>query len=234
MDLVVTCMGAALRLLTSLPTIVTLVIVAVCAAFFFARDMKQFLAWGRGFFSETAAFHISAAVKNSGGTGRKYILSYLFLYFLTFCQTCVIMAVLGVPYPLLIGFLTAVADVLPVLGPVFVLAPVAVYQLLDRPVRPGPGDCHRLAGYHLHPPGGGAQAGGLLGEIHPLATLAAAHFSLVAQSFWGCCSTCWGCARCTGRSGRRGRCLRWGKSIKKRQKKQNKKVLASLSLARTF
>ena len=84
MDLVVTCMGAALRLLTSLPTIVTLVIVAVCAAFFFARDMKQFLAWGRGFFSETAAFHISAAVKNSGGTGRKYILSYLFLYFLTF------------------------------------------------------------------------------------------------------------------------------------------------------
>ena len=70
------------------------------------------------------------SVKNSGGTGRKYILSYLFLYFLTFCQTCVIMAVLGVPYPLLIGFLTAVADVLPVLGPVFVLAPVAVYQLL--------------------------------------------------------------------------------------------------------
>ena len=57
---------------------------AACAAFFFARDMKQFLAWGRGFFSETAAFHISAAVKNSGGTGRKYILSYLFLYFLTF------------------------------------------------------------------------------------------------------------------------------------------------------
>ena len=38
MDLVVTCMGAALRLLTSLPTIVTLVIVAVCAAFFFAAS----------------------------------------------------------------------------------------------------------------------------------------------------------------------------------------------------
>lgn len=184
MDLVVTCMGAALRLLTSLPTIVTLVIVAVCAAFFFARDMKQFLAWGRGFFSETAAFHISAAVKNSGGTGRKYILSYLFLYFLTFCQTCVIMAVLGVPYPLLIGFLTAVADVLPVLGPVFVLVPVAVYQLLI-------GQYARALGIAIgwlvitfirqvvEPKLVASSV-----KIHPLATLAAVYFSLVAQSFW--------------------------------------------------
>ena len=97
-------------------------------------------------------------MKNSGGTGRKYILSYLFLYFLTFCQTCVIMAVLGVPYPLLIGFLTAVADVLPVLGPVFVWRGCrlvwAVYQLLI-------GQYARALGIAIgwlvitsHPPGG--------------------------------------------------------------------------------
>ena len=54
----------------------------------------------------------------------------LFLYFLTFCQTCVILAVLGLPYPLIIGLLTAVADVLPILGPGMVLIPVAIYQLL--------------------------------------------------------------------------------------------------------
>ena len=61
---------------------------------------------------------------------RKYVLSYLFLYFLTFCETCVIMAVLGIPYPLMTGLIAAVADVLPVLGPGMVLAPVAIYQLL--------------------------------------------------------------------------------------------------------
>ena len=112
------------------------------------------------------------------------MLSYLFLYFLTFCQTCVIMAVLGVPYPLLIGFLTAVADVLPVLGPVFVLAPVAVYQLLI-------GQYARALGIAIgwlvitfirqvvEPKLVASSV-----KIHPLATLAAVYFSLVAQSFW--------------------------------------------------
>lgn len=184
MELVTACARAALDLVTSLPTVVTLVIVTVCAVFFFTRDMKGFLSWGRGFFSDGAARHVSAAVKNSGGAGRKYVLSYLFLYFLTFCETCVIMAVLGVPYPLITGLIAAVADVLPVLGPGMVLAPVAIYQLLV-------GEYARALGI-------------LIGwlvivcirqvveprlvsstvKIHPLASLAAIYFSLVARNLW--------------------------------------------------
>ncbi len=184
MDLVTACMGTVLNLLTSLPTVVTLVIVAVCAAFFFARDMKKLLSWGRGFLSETAAFHVKSAVKNSGGTGRKYLLSYLFLYFLTFCQTCVIMAVLGVPYPLIIGIITAVADVLPVLGPGMVLAPVALYQLLVGEYAKAFGivigwlviTCIRQV---VEPKLVSSTV-----KIHPLATLAAVYFSLVGRSIW--------------------------------------------------
>lgn len=112
------------------------------------------------------------------------MLSYLFLYFLTFCETCVIMAVLGVPYPLITGLIAAVADVLPVLGPGMVLAPVAIYQLLV-------GEYARALGI-------------LIGwlvivcirqvveprlvsstvKIHPLASLAAIYFSLVARNLW--------------------------------------------------
>lgn len=184
MDLVTACMGTALNLLTSLPTVVTLVIVAVCAAFFFARDMKKLLAWGKSFFSDTVAFHVKSAVKNSGGTGRKYLLSYLFLYFLTFCQTCVIMAVLGVPYPLIIGIVTAVADVLPVLGPGMVLAPVAIYQLLIGQYARALGivigwlviTCIRQV---VEPKLVASTV-----KIHPLATLAAVYFSLVGKSIW--------------------------------------------------
>lgn len=184
MDLVVACMGAALQLLTSIPTVVTLVIVTICAAFFFARDMKRLLAWGRGFFSETAVFHVKSAVKNSGGNGRKYLLSYLFLYFLTFCQTCVILAVLGIPYPLTIGIITAVADVLPVLGPGMVLVPVALYQALT-------GHYARALGVVLgwlvitairqvvEPKLVASSV-----KIHPLATLAAVYFSLVGGNLW--------------------------------------------------
>ena len=184
MDLVTACMGTALNLLTSLPTVVTLVIVAVCAAFFFARDMKKLLTWGKSFFSDTVAFHVKSAVKNSGGTGRKYLLSYLFLYFLTFCQTCVIMAVLGVPYPLIIGIVTAVADVLPVLGPGMVLAPVAIYQLLIGQYARALGivigwlviTCIRQV---VEPKLVASTV-----KIHPLATLAAVYFSLVGKSIW--------------------------------------------------
>lgn len=184
MDLITSFLGGVLSLLTSLPTVVTLVIVAVCAGFFFARDMKQILAWGKGFLSETAAFHVKSAVKNSGGTGRKYLLSYLFLYFLTFCQTCVIMSVLGVPYPLIIGTVTAVADVIPVLGPGIVLAPVAIYQVLIGQYAKAFGiiigwliiTCIRQV---VEPKLVASTV-----KIHPLATLAAVYFSLAGKSIW--------------------------------------------------
>lgn len=184
MDLVTACMGAVLGLLTSVPTVVTLVIVTVCAAFFFARDMRSFLSWGRGFLSESGAFHVKSAVRNSGGTGRKYLLSYFFLYFLTFCETYVIMAVLGVPYPLTIGALTAVADVLPILGPGIILAPVALYQVLIGEYAKALGiaigwlaiTCIRQV---MEPKLVASTV-----KIHPLATLAAVYFSLVGKNIW--------------------------------------------------
>ncbi|MGI6255164.1 MAG: AI-2E family transporter [Acutalibacter sp.] len=184
MELLTTCLSTALNLLTSLPTLITLVIVAVCAAYFFARDLDKILAWGKGLLPERAAGHVKSAMRNSTGTWRNYLLSYLFLYFLTFCQTCVILAVLGLPYPLIIGLLTAVADVLPILGPGMVLAPVAIYQL--------------LAGHWAKALG--VAVGWLVisslrqviepklvastVKIHPLASLAAVYFSLAGQNLW--------------------------------------------------
>lgn len=184
MELVTSCLSTALSLLTSLPTLITLVIVAVCATYFFARDMDKFLAWGKGLLPERAACHVKSAMHNSTGTWRNYLLSYLFLYFLTFCQTCVILAVLGLPYPLIIGLLTAVADVLPILGPGMVLIPVAIYQLLV-------GHWAKALGIAI----GWLVISSLRQmiepklvastvKIHPLASLAAVYFSLVAQNLW--------------------------------------------------
>ena len=184
MELVTACLNAAKNLLTSLPTLVTLVIVAVCAAYFFARDMDRLTAWGKSLLPERAASHVKSAMRNSTGTWRKYLLSYLFLYFLTFCQTCVILAVLGLPYPLLFGLLTAVADVLPILGPGMVLAPVAVYQLLA-------GHWAKALGIAV----GWLVISSLRQviepklvastvKIHPLASLAAVYFSFAGQNLW--------------------------------------------------
>ena len=90
----------------------------------------------------------------------------------------------GSSLPLITGLIAAVADVLPVLGPGMVLAPVAIYQLLV-------GEYARALGI-------------LIGwlvivcirqvveprlvsstvKIHPLASLAAIYFSLVARNLW--------------------------------------------------
>ena len=203
MDLLVSGLGALLQLLTSVPMIVTLLLVTVCSAFFFTRDMRSILHWGKTFFSDKAASHMTAAVKSTGGNGRKYLLSYLFLYFLTFCQTFVILAVLGIPYPLILAVATAIADVLPILGPGLVLAPVAIYQLLTghyaRALGVGVGwlviTCIRQV---VEPKLVSSTV-----KVHPLATLAAVYFSLVGRNIWilfyvlGLC-TLYGAFRDTG------------------------------------
>lgn len=184
MDLIVRFLGTVLTLITSLPTVITMLIVVVFAVFFISRDMGKLKAWVKGVLSAGAVFHVKSAAENSGGMGRKYLLSYLFLYFITFCETYVILTILGMSYPLTTALITAVADVLPVLGPGFVFLPIAVYQLLI-------GEYAKAAGLLI---GWGVVS--LIRQIiepklvsstvkiHPLAMLAAIYFSLVGKSIW--------------------------------------------------
>lgn len=184
MELVVRFFGTVLSLITSLPTVVTMLIVVVFATFFISRDMAKLRAWVKGFLSESAVFHVKSAAENSGGMGRKYLLSYLFLYFITFCETYVILSILDMPYPLTTALITAAADILPVLGPGFVFLPIAVYQLLT-------GAYARAAGLLI---GWGVislirqiiepKLVSSTVKIHPLAMLAAIYFSLVGKSVW--------------------------------------------------
>ncbi len=184
MELVTSCLSGVFTLLTSLPALAALVIVAVCAVYFFARDMDKLFAWGKSLLPKRFLDHVKAAIHNSAGTWRKYFLSYLFLYFLTFCQTCVILAVLGLPYPLTIGLLTAVADILPVLGPGLVLIPVAVYQLLIGHWAKALGV---VIGWFVISSLRQMIEPKLIAssvKIHPLASLAAVYFSLVSRNLW--------------------------------------------------
>lgn len=184
MDLIVGFFGTVLTVITSLPTVVTMLIVVVFAVFFISRDMGKLKAWAKGVLSAGAVFHVKSAAENSGGMGRKYLLSYLFLYFITFCETYVILTILSMSYPLITALITAVADILPVLGPGFVFLPLAVYQLLI-------GEYAKAAGLLI---GWGVislirqiiepRLVSSTVKIHPLAMLAAIYFSLVGKSIW--------------------------------------------------
>ena len=183
-DLIMGFLRTLLGLLTSLPTIAAMVIVTVFAAFFIARDLDKLEAWVKRMLSTGAISQIRSAKETSGGMGRKYMMAYLLLYLITFSEAAVILVILDLPYPLLTGFITATADVLPVFGPGLVFLPLAIYQLLT---------------------GGAIRAIGILigwgvisllrqiiepklisgaAKVHPLAVLAAVYFSLVGKNFW--------------------------------------------------
>lgn len=73
-----------------------------------------------------------ARVFSTGYTlARKFIRSYLILYLITFVEAAVIFYLIGVEYPLLFALITAVADILPILGPGVVFIPLGIVFILQ-------------------------------------------------------------------------------------------------------
>lgn len=63
---------------------------------------------------------------------RKFIRSYLILYLITFVEAAFIFYLTGVEYPLPFALITAVADILPILGPGVVFIPFGIVFILQR------------------------------------------------------------------------------------------------------
>lgn len=183
-DIALAALNGALGVLASLPTIITLALVTGFSSFFAARDFGRLRGWARGLLGDEAAAKLKKAAARSSGTGKKYLLSYVLIYFISFSEAFVILSVLDISYPLTTALLTCFADVLPVLGPGFVLGPVAVWQALT-------GSYGRAAGVLV----GWAVMGCVrqvvepklvasTAKLHPLTMLAAVYFSLAAGSLW--------------------------------------------------
>lgn len=183
-DIALAALSGALGVLASLPVLITMALTTGFSAFFMARDFRKLRGWARGLLSDRTAAQLRKAVARSSGAGKKYLLSYVLIYFISFSEAFVILSVLGIPYPLTTALLTCAADVLPVLGPGFVLGPVAVWQALT-------GSYGRAAGVLV----GWAVMGCVrqvvepklvasTAKLHPLTMLAAVYFSLAAGSLW--------------------------------------------------
>lgn len=183
-DLAMAALNGILGVLTSLPVLLTMALVTGFSAFFIARDFDSLWNWAKGLLSDKAAAQMRYAAEQSTGTGKKYLLSYVLIYFISFCEAFVVLSILDVPYPLTTAVITCFADVLPVLGPGIVLGPVAVWQALV-------GSYGRAAGVLvgwlimscvrqiIEPKLVASTA-----KLHPLAMLAAVYFSLAAGSLW--------------------------------------------------
>ncbi len=177
-------LGTLLRLLTSLPVLVTMLIVMIFSTYFFSKDMWSIKRRLLLFLPLGSAGRLRSFSRSGATLGGRYIGSYLLIYFITFLETLVVFFVLGVPYPLVLSIITGIADILPVLGPGTIYIPLGIIYLVQ---------------------GNYFRAGALIVcwllitairqiiepkivsssiNIHPLVVLAGLYFSLVAGNLW--------------------------------------------------
>lgn len=183
-DIVSNVLLTVLHFLTSLPAIITMLLVMIFSTYFFSKDMTALKNRFFSLFPRGAKKNFHAYTRSGRKIGGRYLFSYLFIYFITFVETLIVFYALGVPYPLVLSIITGVADVLPVLGPGTIYIPLALLFLVR---------------------GEFVRAGALLAcwflitairqiiepkivsssiNIHPLTMLAAIYFALVAGNFW--------------------------------------------------
>ena len=122
--------GAVISILSQLPSIFLFVLVTIISCFYFSLDLDKIHGAIISLLPKKWQEKLPDVKKRMLGTAVKYLRAYVLLLALTFAELFVGFSVLGVSYPLLIAFLVAVVDILPVLGVGTVLIPWAVIEII--------------------------------------------------------------------------------------------------------
>ena len=118
-------LGAMLR---GLPSLLLFVLVTVISCFYFAVEFEVVCRGCMRVIPRCFAERIPALRVRAAGAVRRYFRAYFLLFLLTFAELTVGLLLLGVDYVFLLAFLTAVLDILPVLGVGTVLVPFALFS----------------------------------------------------------------------------------------------------------
>lgn len=182
-NLLNTVTSVATTLFHAIPLGITFVIVTFALTVFFLHHLgglRDNLLHRAGEYSDV----LGNVMHIAGDTLRRLIRSYLILYAITFAEAVFIFYLTGVEYPLAFAFVTAVADVLPILGPGTVYVPFAVVFILQKNYISGV----ILLVYFLltvvirqilEPRIVSDQV-----KVHPLVVLSAIYFSIVSMNIW--------------------------------------------------
>ena len=167
-----------------IPMILTFVIFTFVLTIFFLNRMHRIKGAVLKRVGESHRETVGRVLSTAYRLVRRFIRSYAILYFITFVEAVFIFYLTGVEYPLAFSFITAVADVLPILGPGTVYVPFAIIFILDKNYIAG---VTLLVFFLLT---------SLLRQIiepkivsdtvkvHPLAVMGAIYFSVVAMNIW--------------------------------------------------
>lgn len=113
----------------SLPWAVVGLVLTIVASFFFVVDYYRITGFITHQLSEKARTRLFVIKDYVVNVLLKFLRAYLILMSITFAEVAVGLLILQVPNPFLIALITAVVDILPVLGTGTIMIPWAVYCL---------------------------------------------------------------------------------------------------------
>ena len=183
-DLLGTLSDIAASLFRAVPLSLTFVIITFALTVFLLNRLGEVRDALLRLAGEAHREQVSRVLATSYRLSRRFIRSYLILYLITFIEAVFVFYLTGVDYPLAFAFITAAADILPVLGPGAVYVPLAVSFILQGNYLPGA----TLLVFFLitvilrqisEPKLVSSSV-----KLHPLIALAAIYFSIAAMSVW--------------------------------------------------
>ncbi|NMB19412.1 MAG: sporulation integral membrane protein YtvI [Firmicutes bacterium] len=124
---------------SSVPKLFIVVVLSVISSVFFALDYGMILHSLANWIPEKRRGLLEEIQTLLGEIGAKYIKAYALLMFITFVELAVGLSILGVPGALAIAALTAMVDILPVLGTGGIIIPWGVFHLVKGNLRLGLG-----------------------------------------------------------------------------------------------
>ena len=131
--------SGALSFLRSLPSFLFFLLVTLVSAFYVAAEYEKIGAFITRLLPAPWREKMPALEESAGRAFRRYLRVYFTLFCLTFGELWLGFVILRVRYGLLLAFITAVLDILPVLGVGTVLLPFAAIMFLSGKVPLGVG-----------------------------------------------------------------------------------------------
>ena len=122
--------GAVTSWVGSLPSVLLFLLVTVIALIYFAIDLEKISSSIRAVLPEKIYRTLSRAAAGFLSVLRKYAISYLLIFLITFTVMSFGLLFMRVKYALLIAFVISLLDILPVIGVGTVLIPWSIFSFI--------------------------------------------------------------------------------------------------------
>lgn len=122
--------NTAVSALKIIPITITLIVISFVFTVFLINNLSKLVADLYNRVSDKNEQVLRNVIGNFKVVSKKFLKSYFVLYFITFVESLLIFWFIKLDYPLVFAFLTAVADIMPILGPGTIYLPIAVIKYL--------------------------------------------------------------------------------------------------------